>query len=80
MCVCVCVLSVYVVPYAILAYLENAGLEKTAFVDQISPQTGENAMDKSINGSLFYRQEMYVLTLVRMGEPVTFITRSYVWL
>jgi len=31
---------VYVVPYAILAYLENARLEKTAFLHQISPQTG----------------------------------------
>ena len=34
---------------------------------------GENATVKSMKGSLFYRQEKYVLTLVRMGEPVTFI-------
>jgi hypothetical protein len=41
---------------------------------------GENAMDKSIKGNLFCRPENYVLTLVRMGEPVTFIKCSYIWL
>jgi len=38
---------------------------------------GGNAMDKSIKGSLFSRQENYVLTLVRMGEPVTSSAATY---
>jgi hypothetical protein len=33
-----------------------------------------------LQGNLFCRPENYVLTLVGMGEPVTFIKHSYIWL
>jgi hypothetical protein len=41
-------------------------------------ELGENSMDKRVKGSLFSRPENSVLTLMTMGEPVTYI--KFIWL
>ena len=76
-CVCVCVFFEHV-----CCAICNFGIsrkyltQKNLCASNFNLKWGENATDKSIKGSLFYKQEKYVLTLVRMGEPATLSNTS----